>query len=113
MPNLTTTDHLVPITVYGRKGCQQCTTTTRKLDKHNIPYTYVDVDNDAVAGALVDIYATKNPGPKSLPLVVVGDQYWFGFRNERLARLADIHHTAADIAPLDQAAQDYLEGAGA
>ncbi len=109
MPDLTAADRLVPVTVYGRPGCQQCKQTTRKLDKAGVPYTYVDVDDDAVAGALVDIYAAKNPGPKSLPLVTAGDQYWFGFRNERLARLIDIHHTAPDVTSLDQAAARYLE----
>ncbi|WP_227979942.1 glutaredoxin family protein [Nocardia spumae] len=113
MTDLTPADRLVPVTVYGRPGCQQCKQTTRKLDKANVPYTYVDVDDDAVAGALVDIYAARNPGPKSLPLVVVGDVYWFGFRHERIARLADIHHTAPDISGLDQAAAQYLEGAKA
>ena len=113
MTELTTADRLLPVNVYGRPGCQQCATTTRKLDKAGVPYTYINIDEDSVSAAVVDIYATKNPGPKSLPLVTVGDHYWFGFRLEHLSRLADIHHTAADIAPLDQAAQSYLEEAGA
>jgi len=112
MTELTSADRLVPIHVYGRPGCMQCKQTTRKLDKHGVPYTYVDVDDDAVAGALVDIYATKNPGPKSLPLVTAGDQYWFGFRHERLARLIDIHHTSPDISSLDAVAAQYLEEVG-
>ena len=113
MSDLTPADRLVPVVVYGRPGCQQCKQTTRRLDKHNIPYTYRDVDADSTAATLVDTYAARlHEGVRaSLPLVTVGDHWWFGFRYERLRSLADIHHTAPDVASLDQAAVQYLEGA--
>lgn len=91
------------ITVYSKPGCQQCRMTTRRLDHHNLPYTYIDVTADPVGAERVTAL-----GYQSLPAVVVGDMHWSGFRLARLDRLAEIHATAPDIAGLDAAAVAYL-----
>lgn len=44
-------------------------------------------------------------------MVTVGDIHWTGFRDARIARLAQIHSGTADLASLDADAARYLEEA--
>ena len=39
------------ITVYGTSWCGDCHRSRRFLDNHNIPYTWIDVDEDAEGAA--------------------------------------------------------------
>ena len=91
------------ITVYGKPGCQQCRMTTRRLDHHNLPYTYIDVTTDPAGAERVTAL-----GYTALPVVTVGDMHWSGFRLARLDRLAEVHATAPDLTALDAAAVAYL-----
>ncbi|MGY1945313.1 glutaredoxin family protein [Nocardia asiatica] len=94
------------ITVYGKPGCQQCRMTTRHLDRLQVEYTYRDVTTDQDAHDIVTML-----GYLTLPVVVAGDVHWAGFRHERLDRLAEIQHTAPDLAEHEQPAERYLAAA--
>jgi glutaredoxin-like protein NrdH len=91
------------IVVYGRPGCQQCRMTTGRLDKHGLPYAYRDVTEDPAAHEVVTAL-----GYQSLPVVVVGDMHWSGFRLSKLDRLVKIHAAAPDVAGLESAAVEFL-----
>lgn len=94
----------VQIQVYGKPACQQCRMTTGYLDTLQVPYTYLDVSLDQSAADMVAIL-----GYRSLPVVVAGDMHWSMFRHTKLKRLAEIHSTAPDLAPLQALAEQYLE----
>ncbi|MGW4325425.1 glutaredoxin family protein [Nocardia sp. NPDC004573] len=96
------------ITVYGKPGCQQCRMTTRHLDKLMVEYTYRDVTTDQDAHDIVTML-----GYLTLPVVVAGDVHWAGFRHGRLDRLAEIQHSAPDVAEHEQPAERYLTEGGA
>jgi len=82
--------------------------TTRRLDKHGLPYVYRDVTEDPDAHAEV-----VRLGYQALPVVTAGDMHWSRFRLEKLDRLAGIHSTTPDIADLEASAVAYLaEGEG-
>nr|WP_025352130.1 glutaredoxin family protein [Nocardia nova] len=97
------------VTVLGKPACQQCTATTRKLDKLGVPYTYRDVTDPDDPGAAELV---RKLGYTGLPVVTVGDIHWTGFRDARITRLAEIHSGTADIASLDTVAEHYLEENG-
>ncbi|OMC00894.1 hypothetical protein A5733_03385 [Mycobacterium sp. NS-7484] len=98
------------ITVYGRRGCQQCRTTTQHLDRLDLPYRYVDVDTDQAGADTVTML-----GYRTLPVVTAGDMHWSGYRHAHIKRLAENLATApdpAEAAELEAAAEQYLtEGA--
>lgn len=94
----------VPITVYGKPGCQGCRLTARQLDKQGTPYTYRDVTTDPDAADQVTLL-----GYRALPVVVAGDMHWTGYSHDRLATLARIHAYAPDLTDSEQAAIDYLK----
>jgi glutaredoxin-like protein NrdH len=96
---------MTEITVYGKPGCQECRMTTRRLDKHGVPYVYRDVTTDPEAHAAVVAL-----GYQSLPVVTAGDMHWSRFRLEKLDQLAAAQATAPDLASLETAAEHYLAG---
>lgn len=77
------------VVVYGRPGCVQCTATTRLLGKLNLPYTYVDVDEDESAGE----YVRANWDKLALPAVEVrqgdGITRWSEYLPDSIKALAD------------------------
>lgn len=70
------------VTVYSKPACVQCVATKKALDKADIDYTVIDISQDDDARELV-----LEMGYKGVPVVVVGDQHWNGFRPDRLAEL--------------------------
>lgn len=80
--------------------------TTRRLDKHGVPYVYRDVTEDPAAHAEV-----VTLGYQALPVVVAGDMHWCRFRLSKLDRLAQIHGTAPDIGDLEASAVQYVADA--
>lgn len=72
----------MPITVYSKPACVQCTATTRALDRQGIDYTVVDVSADADAFALVQGF-----GYRQVPVVIAGEQHWAGFRPDMISAL--------------------------
>lgn len=68
----------VAVVMYGKKPCVQCDATERKLKKHNVHYTKVDVTQDPAALEFI-----KELGHAQAPVVYVsameGDVHWSGF----------------------------------
>lgn len=73
------------VTVYTKPACVQCTGTYRALDKAGIPYTAVDITEDAEAREYV-----LTLGYLQAPVVVVngGEDHWSGLRPDRIKALA-------------------------
>nr|WP_181715727.1 glutaredoxin family protein [Cryobacterium sp.]QJS06104.1 NrdH-redoxin [Cryobacterium sp.] len=73
------------ITVYTKPECNNCDQTKRRLNKHGIEYTTVDVTEDAAAREFV----TDRLGYRQMPVVVVDENtHWSGFRIDALDKLA-------------------------
>ncbi|OZD85302.1 NrdH-redoxin [Rhodococcus sp. 05-2256-B2] len=73
------------ITVYTKPECNNCDQTKRRLNKHGIDYTTVDVTEDAAAREFV----TNGLGYRQIPVVVVDENtHWSGFRIDALDKLA-------------------------
>ncbi len=82
-------DNRLPVTVYGKDGCQQCSATCRRLKDKDIRYECVNVEDSPEAAVMV-----KNLGYQQAPVVVVpfdyegmGGQHWSGFRPDLLDKL--------------------------
>lgn len=56
--------------------------TTRTLDRQGVAYEVVDVSQDAQAAAQVHAW-----GYRQVPVVLVGEEHWSGFRPDRLASI--------------------------
>ena len=57
--------------IYGTKWCGDCKRSKKLLDKHNIPYTWIDIDFDEEAKE-----QTKelNEGKAKVPTIVFDDE---------------------------------------
>jgi thioredoxin reductase (NADPH) len=58
------------ITVYGALWCPDCRTSKQFLGEHQIPYEWVDIEQDKEAEALV---LEKNQGKRIIPTIVFAD----------------------------------------
>jgi glutaredoxin-like protein len=58
------------ITIFGTWWCGDCSRTRRYLDRNQILYTWVDIDNDVVGEEFV---LSTNNGMRSVPTIVFGD----------------------------------------
>lgn len=58
------------IVVYGTRWCGLSNRTRRLLDQHEIPYTFVDIDENREAGQYVQ---EVNRGFRSVPTIVFPD----------------------------------------
>lgn len=70
------------VTVYSKPACVQCNATYRALDKVGIDYAIIDITEDAEARDYV-----MGPGYLQAPVVVAGEEYWGGFRPDRIKEL--------------------------
>lgn len=73
------------VTVYTKPECVQCSGTFRALDKAGIEYTAVDISKDTEAHDYV-----MSLGYLQVPVIVVGDEHWSGFRPDRIKALARV-----------------------
>ena len=82
------------ITVYGRPGCAISQMIRRWLDRHGIPYQYVDVDRNPQARSQLE---WRTGGRVRSPTVVVGsdvlvqptiEELQWAIRRNRLGRSA-------------------------
>ncbi|MDR0482523.1 MAG: glutaredoxin-like protein NrdH [Cellulomonadaceae bacterium] len=71
------------VTVYSKPACVQCDATYRALDKKGVPYSIVDISQDAEAFEMV-----KGLGYMQAPVVITDDMHWAGFRPDRIAATA-------------------------
>lgn len=59
-----------PLVVYGTAWCGDCYRSKRFLDRNGVPYTWVDIDQDAEgAKQVIEI----NQGRRSVPTIVFPD----------------------------------------
>lgn len=77
------------ITVYSKPACVACDATYRKLDKHGIEYTSVDITEDPEALTFV---RGLDPNYAAAPVVLVEFEdgtsaHWSGYSPDRLERL--------------------------
>lgn len=70
------------VSVYGKPGCVQCKYTTKELDKLDVPYRYIDIEENQ--GAHQEV---KGMGFTSLPVVVTNSEQWAGFSPDRIRRI--------------------------
>jgi mycoredoxin len=82
------------ITVYSASWCRDCREAKKFLDKHNLPYTEIDIEQ--VPGAA---YAVEsNVGKRAIPQFVI-DGKWIqpykpgrGFLYEEMSALLGVSH---------------------
>lgn len=73
------------ITVYSTPHCMQCKMTYVALDAKGIPYTVIDLSENAAALE----YVTGDLGYTRAPIVVASDDdHWSGFRPDMIDRIA-------------------------
>jgi glutaredoxin-like protein NrdH len=72
------------VTVYTKPACVQCNATHKALDKQGIHYRTVDITRDADARDFVMAL-----GYVQVPVVIVGNQHWGGFRPDRIKALVN------------------------
>lgn len=58
------------IVLYGTIWCGDCHRSRRLLDRHAVPYTWIDVDRDAEALAYIK---ALNNGRRVVPTIVFSD----------------------------------------
>ena len=77
------------VTVYTTgPGCPQCALTEKAMSAAGIPFTEVDLTDDANAAARD--YVTGDLGHARAPVVVVDDHdHWSGFQPDLIKRLAE------------------------
>lgn len=59
-----------PIIMYGTSWCGDCHRSRRLLDRHEIPYTWIDIDRDPEAKAYV---REVNGGRQIVPTIIFPD----------------------------------------
>jgi len=74
----------VAVVLYGKQSCVQCDATERKLKKHDVHFTKVDVTKDEAALNFI-----KALGYSAAPVVYVstieGDVHWTQFDVNKIA----------------------------
>jgi mycoredoxin len=71
------------ITVYGADWCEDTHRTRQQLDSMGAAYTYVDIDQDADAEAMI---TRKNNGKRKTPTVDLGNgKFLFEPTDEEMA----------------------------
>lgn len=63
------------LTIYGKPDCYPCKASVRKAEALGLAYRYVDVTADPEVLAYL-----QAQGFRGVPVVMVGDQSWAGFR---------------------------------
>ncbi len=58
------------IVVYGTAWCADCIRSKRLLDRHQVPYEWIDIDNDRSAR---DLVAQLNGGKRIIPTILFAD----------------------------------------
>lgn len=71
------------VTVYSTPNCMQCKMTYREFDKRGIPYSVVDLSEDAEA-----MERMRSLGHRHAPIVEVGEDVWTGFRPDLIGQIA-------------------------
>ena len=70
------------IKMYTRDNCTQCIATKQFLDRQEVDYEIIDLDKEPEAMVQVE-----EMGYRSLPILVVDNESWSGFRPDKLSKL--------------------------
>ena len=70
------------ITVYSKPNCPQCDQTVKKLEQKGLKFEVLDVTENQEHHDKV-----QTMGYRQLPVVVVGEKHWSGFRPDHLGAL--------------------------
>lgn len=70
------------IIIYSKPDCVQCNATYRAFDKHGISYQIIDLTEDEKA-----LNHVKSLGYQQVPVIVVGNEHWSGFRPDKINAL--------------------------
>lgn len=78
------------ITVYSKPACVACDATYRKLDKHGIEYTSVNISEDPDA---LNFVRGLDPSYAAAPVVLVEfkdgtSAHWSGYRPQHIENLS-------------------------
>lgn len=73
-----------PITVYSKPACVQCKATEHYLKKAELEYQKIDVTENPEAQEYV-----TSLGYTGVPVVVAGEDHWYGFSPDRIQGLID------------------------
>lgn len=73
------------VTVYTTPSCTQCKMTKRELDGLGVSYTEVNLLEDEEAMARI-----KEKGFLAAPVVNAGEDWWSGFKPDKLALLQQV-----------------------
>ena len=86
----------MPITVYTKPNCPQCEATKRQLTRQGLAFEVIDLTQDPSA-----LDTLREAGFMQAPVVMTGDDFWSGYRPDKIRALAKaIKAAAADgIAP--------------
>jgi len=72
------------ITLYSRTVCQPCKATKRKLEKHGLTYTELNVEENESAAQFL-----RDAGYTEAPVVITSDgREWTGFRPDLIEAIA-------------------------
>ncbi|CAI1120624.1 glutaredoxin-like protein NrdH [Serratia marcescens] len=71
------------IIIYSKPDCVQCNATYRAFDKQGIDYQVIDLTQDQQA-----LNHVKSLGYQQVPVIIVGDDHWSGFRPDKIGALA-------------------------
>ena len=69
----------MPITLYSAPWCRDCREAKRFLDKHNIPYTEIDIEKTPGAAYAVE----SNVGKRAIPQFVIDGEWVQPYRPGR------------------------------
>lgn len=73
------------VVVYAQSGCQACRLTQRALERAGVKYEVVDLDANAAARELLLALEFT-----AAPVVTTGEQWWSGFRPDRIKAVAEV-----------------------
>lgn len=67
---------MAKIIIYGAEWCPDCVRSKAFLDRHNIAYTYIDIDKDPkMADKVVELNERLGNGPvRRIPTLVIGSK---------------------------------------
>lgn len=70
------------VEMYTREGCGACVLTAKQLDRRGVDWVRIDLD---IHPEKVD--ELKERGFTSLPVIHANDEWWAGYRPDRIRRL--------------------------
>lgn len=66
------------IEIYGKEGCSYCTLAKQHMDRHGLPYTYLDINGEGVKAAL-QARLPEGFALKQVPQIFIDDVHVGGY----------------------------------